>query len=272
MTIRINNGAAWKYVDTMQIYNGSAWKDVSQAWIYTGSAWKPIIYLDAQVLTVGTNSYSAYGFYGDSVSFGALSDGTTDIYANAIIRSLYWIYDTYYGFQFLVFEVDGNVSNSGWDYFTVGGYTFYRSGASFSYDSGTNKTMWLWSTPNPFGTTVGTTLKVIWPDTTDLVTFTPAGGPSGTPVNLSDIQTDASASVTITASASVVWNWSMVNGTTGSSVSVANGGTGGSITFTVNLGPSTRYATYTVNAFDGVNTKYWTVYVEADNSGAVMTL
>lgn len=102
-------------------------------------------------------------------------------------------------------------------------------------------------------------------------TYTPAGGTSASPVALSDYQLDGPASVTITASASAVWNWTETVGTLGT-CNVANGGSATSITFTLNNGAT---AGQILDSGFSCNSggKYWTITLQTENSaGSVMTL
>ena len=94
-----------------------------------------------------------------------------------------------------------------------------------------------------------------------LVTFSPDGGASAPGTLLSDSQYLSSASVTISASASVVWNWT-VTGYGGVTASVVNGGSGSSITFTLPYSGSSSDSTFLVEASTGAVDKYWEVYLE----------
>jgi len=95
-----------------------------------------------------------------------------------------------------------------------------------------------------------------------LTTFSPDGGATSPGTYLSDSQYATMASVTISASASVVWNWT-IGGGAGQS-SVLNGGSASSIQFYL---PYTGFggssdSFFLVNASNGVETKYWEVYLE----------
>lgn len=96
-------------------------------------------------------------------------------------------------------------------------------------------------------------------------TFSPDGGTSsGSPVALYDYKAGgASASVTITCSATATWTWTR-SGTYGTA-SIASGGTGTSITFTLNNSTTTpRSTTWTVSATSGSTTRYWSVQLDND--------
>jgi hypothetical protein len=93
-----------------------------------------------------------------------------------------------------------------------------------------------------------------------LTTFSPDGGASYPGTLLTDSQYASMASVTISASASVVWNWTIGGGA--GQTSVANGGSASSIQFYL---PYTGFAAdsfFLVNASTGAETKYWEVYLE----------
>lgn len=98
------------------------------------------------------------------------------------------------------------------------------------------------------------------------VSFSPNGGTSaGTAVALNDFGS-LYASVTITCNQSATWNWSNYAGS-GGSVSVANGGSATSITFSISTTEfgGTKDASYTVSATAAGVTRYWTVTVEASD-------
>lgn len=125
--------------------------------------------LDSQVVTVGYASDPTFYSYGSEPGYyGSISDGTSNIYSGASILALNYFY--YYGnelvptFDSVIFIVSGNSPNSGWSTMSINGINFSRSGATYYYDSGQNKTSWYWNTPglNPFGTTIGATKTVIW--------------------------------------------------------------------------------------------------------------
>lgn len=112
-----------------------------------------------------------------------------------------------------------------------------------------------------------------WVDFLASITFTPAGGTSGSPTLLSDNGYDVrAASVTISASSSVTWYWTKLSGSGTTTVSVASGSSATSITVTAGLSLSPRYGTYSIYASDGITNKYWEVFVNTDGTGAVMTL
>jgi hypothetical protein len=77
---------------------------------------------------------------------------------------------------------------------------------------------------------------------------------------LSDSQYNTNASVTINASASVVWNW---NVTGAGEATVVNGGSASSITFTLPYSGFSYDSFFLVSASNGVETKYWEVYLES---------
>ena len=95
-----------------------------------------------------------------------------------------------------------------------------------------------------------------------LTTFSPDGGASAPGTYLSDSQYSTSAGVSISASASVVWNWTV----TGSGIaSVANGGSASSIDFVLPYVGFTTDSTFLVSASTGAANKYWEVYLEVIN-------
>lgn len=100
------------------------------------------------------------------------------------------------------------------------------------------------------------------------VSFTPDGGTTaGTAVFLSSDVAYETAQVTITCSQSAVWNWTRSgSGTPAATASIANGGSGTTMIFTLDRfdGGISQY-TYTLNATAGGITRYWTVYLRVEN-------
>lgn len=97
------------------------------------------------------------------------------------------------------------------------------------------------------------------------VAFTPNGGTSaGSPVNLSDFGL-LSASVTISCTQSATWTWSKTGDS--ASVSVSSGGSASSITFSISTTQfgGFKSADFTVSATAGGITRYWTVYITAED-------
>ncbi len=127
------------------------------------SEWYGASAQEIQTVTVGNYSAQYVTFYGydggvlSSGGFGSISDGTSSLYNEAVIKSLAQLNN-----QTLYFYVDGNLSNSGWTGMTVGSNTFLRSAANYTYNSGANRTQWQWTQigGNPFGTTIGANVTV----------------------------------------------------------------------------------------------------------------
>jgi len=118
-------------------------------------------YLDTQTITVGSQS-SQYvtwrGYDGDTLNFGSISDGTSNLYGGATILRITNVNNNATSFQ-----VQGNRANSGWTTMTIDGVDFARTAASYNYSSSSNSTTWSWSpTSNPFGTTDGVEVTVTW--------------------------------------------------------------------------------------------------------------
>ena len=99
-----------------------------------------------------------------------------------------------------------------------------------------------------------------------LVTFDPDGGTSGSPTFLSDYQFGFSASVTITASSSVVWDYAGGDGINGYA-SISSGASASSITFYAELTGGYNRQEFNVSASTGAETKYWYVDLVAEDSG-----
>ena len=97
-----------------------------------------------------------------------------------------------------------------------------------------------------------------------LVTFSPAGGTSGSPTELYDTQYNTFASVTITASSSVVWTYTGGDGYNGYAT-VGSGGSASSITFYAADTGGFNEQTFNVSASNGAETKYWLVGLSSDS-------
>lgn len=118
--------------------------------------------LDEQTVTSGARTVpTAEGsnyFYGydTTVPMGSIADGTSDIYGGATIRKLYFWEEGFVtpplGFttREIVLEINGTLSNSGWEFIKIGGTTYSRTGAGFTTSGGV--TIWVWglAIPDPF--------------------------------------------------------------------------------------------------------------------------
>tara|TARA_R110002012_G_scaffold64998_8_gene170668 strand:+ start:297 stop:815 length:519 start_codon:yes stop_codon:yes gene_type:complete len=102
-------------------------------------------------LTSGSNTtkngtstgYSSGGSFG---TFGSVSDSGVDFYSNA---TLFRLFHSNNGE--LIFSVNGQHPNSGWNTMTIASSSFSRSGMSYS-QTNAGVTQWVVSTSNPFTT------------------------------------------------------------------------------------------------------------------------
>lgn len=99
-----------------------------------------------------------------------------------------------------------------------------------------------------------------------LVTFSPTGGTVSSPTFDTAINYGASASYFITASSSVVWNWSGTDGFNGYA-SVSSGSSASSIELVASYTGGYNEQTFYVSASDGAETKYWTISVISEGFG-----
>ncbi len=97
-----------------------------------------------------------------------------------------------------------------------------------------------------------------------LTTFSPAGGTSGSPTSLSDYQYSTQATVTITASSSVVWTYSGGDGFNGFA-SIGSGSSAASITFYASFTNGYNNQQFNVSASNGSETKYWFIDLTSDS-------
>jgi hypothetical protein len=95
-----------------------------------------------------------------------------------------------------------------------------------------------------------------------LVTFSPDGGTSGSPTFDTAVNYGFQASYTITASSSVVWNWtsSDFNGY----ASVSSGGSASSIELIAGYTGGYNEQQFNVSASNGAETKYWSITVTSE--------
>lgn len=108
--------------------------------------------LDAEQITVG-GSGGELGY--NRLFYGAISDGLFAPKGGAQIQTIKWVGTT----SQLVFNISGTFTNDGWTTMAVGAFNYLRTSASFSTSSGTS---WSWGTGNPFGTTPGAMIDVIF--------------------------------------------------------------------------------------------------------------
>ena len=124
--------------------------------------------VDSQTVTVGLyNSGTTVYYRGFSSLQGSISDGTCNFKSGATIAILqYAEFNIFGNTKTIHFQLEGHHANSGFTTMTIGSTAYARSGiASFSQiGSGTEqRTSWIWNTTtNPFGTTSGATVSVVF--------------------------------------------------------------------------------------------------------------
>ena len=119
-----------------------------------------IVILDTQTVTVGTipaNQYvgAQYGWTNiTSPNTGSVSDGTSNIYSGAAVRTLLY-FDLNADTKYFSYVNTGNSGNTGWTTLTVNGSSYQRSAATYSYNSSSNYSRWEWDNDgtgtNPMG-------------------------------------------------------------------------------------------------------------------------
>jgi len=155
-----------------------------------------------QTKYVDVGVYTIYG----TVLTGFISTGTVSntqngssdvnldsVFSGADITSFYHSSTSGQG---LGFSLSGNRANGTFDTLKIGGVSFARTAATYSYNSSNNRTTWTWSSvsSSPFGTTVGADKQVTWETTSATVTAPVISGVSN--------NNAAAASVTATISLS----------------------------------------------------------------------
>ena len=155
-----------------------------------------------QTKYVDVGKYTIYG----TVLTGFIATGTVSntqngssdvnldsVYSGADITSFYHSSTSGQG---LSLSLSGNRANGTFDTLKIGGVSFARTSATYSYNSSNNRTTWTWSSvsSSPFGTTVGADKQVTWETAGATVTAPVISGVSN--------NNAAAASVTATISLS----------------------------------------------------------------------
>lgn len=96
-------------------------------------------------------------------------------------------------------------------------------------------------------------------------TFSPNGSTSSSSREYYEAYDQYSVSFTITCTQTATWTYSKSNSF--GTQTVASGGSATSITFSVSAGANPRGVIYTLDATSGSNTRYYTIYIEADTGG-----
>lgn len=96
---------------------------------------------------------------------------------------------------YITFSLTGNRANGAFDTLKIGGVSFARTAATYSYSSGNNRTTWTWSSisSSPFGTTAGADKQITWET---------AGATVTAPV-ISGVSNNNAAAATVTATISL---------------------------------------------------------------------
>lgn len=96
---------------------------------------------------------------------------------------------------YVTFSLTGNRANGAFDTLKIGGVSFARTAATYSYNSNNNRTTWTWSSisSSPFGTTAGADKQVTWET---------AGATVTAPV-ISGVSNNNAAAATVTATISL---------------------------------------------------------------------
>jgi hypothetical protein len=126
--------------------------------------------VDSQTVTVGLyNSGTTVYYRGFSSGVGSISDGTCNFKSGANIKALHYAeFNVFGNTKTIQFQLEGWHANSGFTTMTIGSTAYARSSiASFNqYDaqgSEPKRTAWIWmTTTNPFGTTSGATVSVVF--------------------------------------------------------------------------------------------------------------
>jgi len=87
----------------------------------------------------------------------------TETLTNLYVYLEYHSWDSSQDYSILSLSLDDTTSNSGWTSMTIGSDVYLRSAASYYNIFGSTTWSWTSSTPyNPFGTTVGAEIKVVF--------------------------------------------------------------------------------------------------------------
>jgi hypothetical protein len=149
----------------------------------------------------GGNVYTTteWGF-DPTFSFGTMSntaDGASDVSINSVFTStnvvdLFWYTNT--SLTGIYFRISTLQSNSGFERLIIGSTEYVRGNAT-SYSQLSGQTIWQWTettgtggaySVNPFGTTAGANVQVVFDDSASSVTYI---GISSGAISLGDLQT-----------------------------------------------------------------------------------
>ena len=108
--------------------------------------------LDIQTVTTGLSGIAPNRLRGfQNGVFGAITDGSSNIYAGAAIFNLYWDENGGGGAEKVVLNIAGTLANSGWTQMTIDSLVVLtRASAAFVAAASTT---WTWNgvVTNPFG-------------------------------------------------------------------------------------------------------------------------
>ena len=189
-------------------------------------------YVDVGVYTVFGTTLTGF------ISTGTISNtqnGSSDVNLDSVFSgaNITSFYHSTSNNGSLGLTLSGNRANGTFDTLKIGGVSFARTSATYSYNSSSNMTTWLWVVSStPFGTTVGADKVVTWETTST----------SSAPV-ISGVSNNNAASPNVTAS-----------------VSLSSNGSGGTLQYaqtTSNSAPSSGWSSSAAFSHPRNTTRYY---------------
>lgn len=149
---------------------------------------------------------------------------------------------------YLTFSLTGNRANGVFDTLKIGGVSFARTAATYSYNSSSNRTTWTWSSvsSSPFGTTAGVDKVVTWETTSATPTYSLT---APTSINEGSAGTFNIATTNLSTGTSLYWSVTSPTQFTGSTTGTVTTNSSGAASFSVTpTADSTTEGALTVTA------------------------
>ena len=202
--------------------------------------WVNIGSLSFYNITLTGKSGSGFGTISNTQN-GSSNEDLDSVFSGADVQSLY---HTTAGTGYITFVLTGNRPNSTFATIKIGGLTLARTAASYSYNSGSNITTWIWSqSSTPFSGGNNADKEITWDD--------------------------GQASVSAPTTSSVTFN-NPASGNTTATVALSATGGGGTLQYACEVGDTTPDNWQTGTTFT-ISRGYGTVYARARRSSSAVS-
>ena len=191
-------------------------------------------------ITLTGKSGNAFGTISNTQN-GSSNEDLDSVFSGADVQSLY---HTTTGTGYVTLTLTGNRPNSTFATLKIGGLTLARTAASYSYNSGSNITTWIWSqSSTPFSGGNNADKEITWDD--------------------------GQASVSAPTTSSVTFN-NPASGNTTATVALSATGGGGTLQYACEVGDTTPDNWQTGTTFT-ISRGYGTVYARARRSSSAVS-